>query len=62
MEGIRKSTKAIFIWGRIDYIDAFGDPQWLVFENKNGNEVLAEGGGFSGEWPIYQDTETYQAS
>ena len=51
---IRARTKSIFIWGRIDYVDAFKKKRYLKFYNVNGQEILVPGVTLSGRWPIYQ--------
>ena len=59
---IRAGTKSIFIWGRIDYIDAFKKKRYLKFYNKNGREILVPGVTLSGSWPIYQADKPYDGN
>jgi hypothetical protein len=61
LQAIRDGTKSIFIWGRVDYVDAFGQPRYLKFYNMNGREI-PEPGRLSGRWPIDQADKPYEAN
>lgn len=51
---IQNSEKAIWIWGRVDYVDAFKNPWYLVFR------CFAMGGGES--WKLHPAPEGYEAN
>jgi hypothetical protein len=42
---IRNGQRTIFAWGRVDYIDAFGQSQHFEFRYRNGRTVSAHVGG-----------------
>jgi hypothetical protein len=62
LSAIRDGSKRIFVWGRIDYIDAFGRPRHFQFYDHNGREILAPGKGRTGRWPIHPWKRSYQAN
>jgi hypothetical protein len=53
---VRTGTKRIFVWGRLDYIDVFGQPRYLQFREENGR-LRADGI----SWPI-QPLGKYEAN
>ena len=62
LQAIRRGTKSIFIWGRIDYVDAFGKARYLKFYNVSGREISEPGAGPSGKWAIEQADKPYEAN
>jgi hypothetical protein len=53
---IRADKKAIFIWGEIKYVDAFGEDRHFRFYDRNGLEIPGKG------WPIANSDKSYEAN
>jgi hypothetical protein len=62
LTAIRDGKRAIFVWGRIDYVDAFGRDRFFEYYNKNGREIIVPGQGRTGRWPIQPWHQTYKAN
>jgi hypothetical protein len=61
LTAIRKKTKAIFIWGGLDYVDAFGEPRHFIIRTKMTGPERDLGNGARG-WPLTPDVLGYEAN
>jgi hypothetical protein len=43
LAAIHAGTKRVFVWGRVEYIDAFGTKRWFVFHHRNSRVFEAAG-------------------
>jgi hypothetical protein len=55
LEEIKSGTKSIFIWGQIDYVDAFNKKRYFRFYHVNGQQR------FEG-WPLEPAQEPQEAN
>lgn len=53
---IRNETKRIFVWGRADYIDAFGEERYFKFHFLNAKELPGKG------WPLVPSDKPNEAN
>jgi hypothetical protein len=53
---IRDERKAIFIWGEIKYVDAFGEDRYFRFYDRNGPVIPGKG------WAIANSDKPYEAN
>jgi hypothetical protein len=56
IDDIRNGAKTIFIWGRIDYVDAFKTPRFFIFYAQNGIEIPGVG------WQISSSNKPNEAN
>jgi hypothetical protein len=49
LEALRDGQKAIYLWGRIDYLDAFKKRRWFTFHRQSGKRHFVDG---EERWPI----------
>jgi hypothetical protein len=57
LDDIRAEKKAIFVWGEIKYVDAFGKRRYFRFYDRNdGIEIPGKG------WPIANSNKPYEAN
>jgi hypothetical protein len=53
---IRNETKRIFVWGRADYVDAFGEKRYLKFHFWNAKELPGK------RWPLVPSDKPNEAN
>ena len=57
LAAIRDGSKKVFVWGGVDYADAFGRKRTMRFHDVNGVEL----GAGSGRWQLMPHRKGYQA-
>lgn len=61
LASVRNKTKAIFVWGGADYVDAFKRKRHFIFRMKmSGPEQLLSNGGMG--WPLTPHPLGYEAN
>jgi hypothetical protein len=40
LAGLRDGSRTLYIWGRVDYVDAFKQDRYFIFQATNGNEIV----------------------
>ena len=61
--GIKDGTKAIFIWGEVNYVDAFGNERFVKFRMGNGRPTSAAAGEPERPgWPLFPHKEGNDAN